>query len=295
MIVHGLLHDRWVIASPRPWHGLGNRIRSVLGARALARRHERKFGYSWPTGRHFGARLDQLWQITDPVVPPAVSRLASWRYPFRDETLAWVDGATGERIWQVRTAHALNFADGTGAWEPELQELEPVDEIGDRVRKFRDRSFGNDPYVGVMIRAHVVAHQKTLATSPTEWFIERMSILRESHPGLRFFVSADTEESVDRVTAAIPGCFAQRDKGAYNSLSALRASVVDLYLLAASVRVLGAHYSSFPELAQRLAGPGLLLETPATGSESAELIDLSQPNDPLRPHVREPIVLGGRS
>lgn len=291
MIVPDLLRGRWVIASPRPWHGLGNRIRSVLGARVLARRNSRRFAYAWPTGRHFGAQFDQLWQINDPRIPEPLTRIIAVRYPFHNETLDWVADAQAKRIWQVRTAHALNFADGTRAWEPEIQTLRPTDEIAERVTAFHDRQLGGEPYVGVMIRTHSVAHAETIASSPTEWFIERMTQLRRSHPGLRFFVSADTDEALDRVSAAVTGCVGQRDKGAYNSLPALRASVADLYLLAGSVHLLGAHYSSFPELAQRLAGPQLALETPATGHDEDGLTDISRPDDPLRPQLREPIRL----
>lgn len=291
MIVRELLHGQWVIASPRPWHGLGNRIRSVLGSRALARRHGRRFAYAWPTGRYFGARLDQLWQIDDPTIPSLASRAAALRFQFHDETLSWVPASANERIWQVRTAHALQFVDGDRAWEPQLQGLRPVPEIADRVLDFRDNHLGVEPYVGVMIRAHSIAHQQTLAASPVEWFIQRMQDLRANYPDLRFFVSADTEEAVDRVSTAVPGAVAQRGKGAYNSLSALRASVVDLYLLASSVHVLGAHYSSFPELAQRLAGPDLSLETPAVEERVHRLEGLTQPSNPLRPQVRRPVTL----
>ena len=291
MIVPGLARGRWVIAAPRPWHGLGNRIRSVLGARVLAQRHDRQFAYAWPTGRKFGARLDDLWTIADPTVPEPVVRLTALRYPFRDASLSWVAEAQSQRVWQVRTAHALDFADGTSAWEPELQSLSPVADIAQRVTDLHDRHLGDVPYVGVMIRTHSVAHSATIETSPTEWFVDRMRQLRSAHPTLRFFVSSDTEEALDVVSRSVGGCVGQRDKGPYNSRRALKASVVDLYLLAGSVHIVGPHHSSFPELAQRLAGPRLAMETPTTEERSADLDDLSRPPDPLKPHLRVPTTL----
>ena len=286
MIVPGLLRDQWVIASPRPWHGLGNRVRSVIGARALARRHDRRFAYAWPTGRTFGARFDELWRVTDPTVPELLTRVAAVRYPFRDASLTWVSESKDQRIWQIRTAHALDFVEGTAAWEPELQSLSPVDDIASRVLDVHRRELDGAPYVGVMIRTHAIAHAATIASSPTEWFIDRMRQMRVANPDLRFFVSADTEEALDAVSRSVVGCVGLRDKGTYNSRRALQASVVDLYLLAGSVHIVGPHHSSFPELAQRLAGPELTMETPATKEPSADLLHLSRPLDPLKPHLR---------
>ena len=67
--------------------------------------------------------------------------------------------------------------------------------------------------------------------------------------------------------------------------------MADLYLLAASTYMIGAHYSSFPELAQRLAGPALPLETPANENGPPDLTDLSRPENPLEPHLRVPTSL----
>src|SRR4029453_4160491 len=54
------------------YHGLGNRMRVVLGAQALARFEGRSFRYVWPTGRGFGARLDALWEVHAPRWPTIV-------------------------------------------------------------------------------------------------------------------------------------------------------------------------------------------------------------------------------
>lgn len=277
-----------IIAAPRKHHGLGNRVRAVLGARALARGVDRSFRYSWPVHRRFGARLDQLWEIDDPTVAPWVSRALATAYPYRDESLQWMDGAARSRIWQIRTAHALHLPAGVGSWEDELRALRPVAPVREAVTAFHERELMGVPYVGVMVRAHQVSHEETLRESPVEWYVARMHQIRAQRPDLRFFVSADTSAAQQTVVDSVPGSVALSDKGDYNTLAGLRSAVTDLYLLAGATHLLGPHLSSFPELAQKLAGPDLKLET--SRSDTTTAFDASAASflvrDPILPHRR---------
>lgn len=280
--------DGRVIAFTGKHHGLGNRMRVVLGTRSLARWADREFGYTWPTGPQFGARLDEMWRIDDRRVPVALSKLLSVRHPYRKAGLEWLDAASGDSIWQIRTAHALHLPAGAGTWGQELRALGPVPEIEDRVRSFHDRDLAGKPYVGVMVRAHSISHSATLESSPVDWYIDRMRDIREDRPGIRFFVSADTPAAQAQVLEAVPGSVALDDKGPYNSKRALLSSVVDLYLLAGSGHLLGPHFSSFPEMAQQLGGAGLRLET-SKSPEGAALrgtAPLEYARDPLVPSAR---------
>ncbi|MGC5172281.1 hypothetical protein ACPW96_16400 [Micromonospora sp. DT81.3] len=279
-----------VIAFTGKYHGLGNRLRVTLGARSLARWAGRDFAYTWPTGRRFGARFDELWKFGERRISPTWSRMLSLRHPYRKADLDWLDDAGSDRTWQIRTAHALHLPDGATPWGEELQSLEPVDVIADRVRAFRDRHLAGEPYIGVMVRAHPVSNVQTLEHSPLHWYIDRMRELRAERPGVRFFLSADAEPAQAEVIAAIPGTVALDDKGGYNTKAALVSSVVDLYLLAGAGHLIAPHYSSFPHVAQKLAGPGLLLETSMTGPETRlegrETLPIAA--DPLRPWSRTP-------
>ncbi len=284
---------RWLVAFTKKHHGLGNRVRVVLGSRVLARAEGRRFAYVWHVGPQFGARLDELWEVHDRRVPAAVSRVLSLRYPYRDHTLAWLDGARGKRVWQIRTPHALVLPDGVRPWEEELRDLRPTPRIREAARDFHSRHLAGAPYLGVMLRAHAISHAETLQASPLDWYVDRMSRIRDAHPELRFFVSADTPDGLRRLQAHVPGCVGLTEKGAYNSREGLQAAVTDLYLLAGSAHLLGPHFSSFPELAQKLAGPQLRLETSRTPPSAAlEAGPLSLASDPVSPHRRDPLRLG---
>ncbi|MFE7845377.1 hypothetical protein ACFUTX_09330 [Microbacterium sp. NPDC057407] len=280
-----------VVAVTRKRHGLGNRLRVTLGSRSLARWAQRDFAYVWPTGDTFGATFDELWQFGEKRISTLRSRLLSARHPYRSHDLTWLAAGRDDRVWQVRTAHALHLPPGATAWGEELQSLTPVPSIAGRVESFYSQHLEGGPYVGVMVRAHAVSNTETLRHSPVSWYIERMKQVSDEHPGIRFFLSADTAEAQEQVFDAVPGTVALSDKGGYNTKAALISSVVDLYLLASSTHLLAPHYSSFPEIAQQLAGPTLRLETSMTDASTRFGVD-DHPvvvSDPLRPSVRVPV------
>lgn len=270
--------------------GLGNRVRVVLGCKSLAALEDRDFSYVWPTGALFGPRFSDLWQVGGKTVSRTTSRLLARRYPYHDETLSWIDDeARKQRLWQVRTGSPIQLPAEATPWQDEFRALQPVQHITDQVNGIYDRDLRGAPYVGVMIRAHSVSHLKTLQTSPVDWFVERMADIREADPDVRFFISCDVPEVQERVMALIPGCVGQADKGPYNSTAAVRASVVDLYLLASSGYLLGPHFSSFIHLAEHLAGDRLTLETPVTerGDAAAGYRAHGTVSDPTRPFLRD--------
>ncbi len=283
----GVLAAPSLVAVTGKRHGLGNRVRVVLGSRSLARAEGRRFFYTWSTGQDFGARLDDLWQMDALAIPRATARLLSLRYPYHDEKLDWLDDAARrERVLQIRTPHALHLPSTAIPWEKDLQELTPVPEVAAQVSEFFRARLAGRPYVGVMVRAHPRSHDLTLRESPIDWYLSRMLEIRERNPELPFFVSADTVAAEQRLIAEVPGSFSLDDKGPYNSTKALRSSVSDLYLLASSSYLLGPYFSSFPELAQKLAGPSLTLETSHT-ERLQHLGELSVVDDPTRPHLRK--------
>lgn len=277
-----------IVAVTKPYHGLGNRVRVVLSSQVLAASTGRAFSYVWPTGRPFGARLDQLWHTDLTALSPLRSRLLSLRHPYRDAGLEWMPEAAGDDLWQIRTSQPLALPEGPDAWHPLLRALRPVDEVASHVNRVFDEHFRGAPYVGVMVRTHAISHENTLRESPLEWYLDRLSEIRRDHGPIPFFVSADTVEAQDRLVAAFPGTVGLGDKGPYNSLQALRLSLADLYLLAGSTHIVGPHYSSFPELALYLAGPSIRLETSMTPASTRLTATerLTRVDDPTRPAER---------
>lgn len=274
-----------IVSVSRYRWGLGNRVRTLLGAAKLAQATDRSLAYVWPTGREFGPRMTDLWDFPHRRIPQVASRALALRYPYLDEKLGWLDDQAGRTVWQIRTPHALELPTSMGSWTEMLRELRPAAAISDRVRQFAAGNLGDEAYVGVMIRAHDRSHSKTLATSPVEWFLTRMDELGATHPGIRFFVSCDVAEVAQEVCQRVPGAVTQADKGEYNTVIGVQAAVADLYLLAGSGYILGPHWSSFVDLASYLAGEILPLVTPGTQGPPGELYP-TPAADPLRPWAR---------
>lgn len=274
-----------IVSVSRYRWGLGNRVRTLLGAARLAQATERSLVYVWPTGREFGPRMTDLWEFPHRRIPQVASRTLALRYPYQDEKLGWLDDQAGRTLWQIRTPHALELPATMGSWTDLLRELRPAPAISERVRTFTTANLSGAPYVGVMIRAHDRSHTKTLQTSPVEWFLTRMEELSAAHPGIRFFISCDVEAVAQEICRKVPGAVTQSDKGQYNTVAGVQAAVADLYLLAGSGYILGPHWSSFVDLADYLAGGLLPLVTPGTQREPTGFF-ATPAADPLRPWDR---------
>lgn len=281
--------QKYLVAYNGMGTGLGNRVRVVLSAQILAEREQRRLLYVWPTGRDFGPTFTELFDFEGGrAVSRATSRVLAKRYPYRDATLSWLDDdRRAERLWQIRTGGALDLPHGWPTWGDRLRQLHPVAEVADRIERLYSAELAGAPYVGVMIRAHEVSHPETKQASPVDWFVERMASLRQERPDIRFFVCCDVPEVQDEVMKTIGGCVAQRDKGGYNTTQGVRSSLVDLYLLACSQRLVAPHFSSFIHMAQHLAGDVVPIETSRTnGLQGGGGEELASAVDPLRPWSR---------
>lgn len=283
------LTDKYLVTYIPASAGLGNRVRVLLASKSLAEHEGRRLLYTWPTGDGFGPKFSEIWEAEDgTTIPRVASKALAVRYPYGDEHLAWLtDEARRRKVLQILTGGILALPAGARTWQDEFRALRPIPEIAARVREFHTQHFADAPYIGVQIRAHAVSHEITKQASPVEWFTARMREIREQDPDVRFFLSCDVPEVQEQIEAEFDGCYGLTDKGPYNSTQAIRASVVDLYLLASSGYLLGPHNSSFIHLAEYLSGDVLTLETSVKHEPSeVDYRSARVPADPIKPHLR---------
>jgi hypothetical protein len=241
--------------------GLGNRLRVTLAVKTLAQTMGRDFAYVWPAGRDFGARMDELWDV-----PGAIRSNDPLLRGVRIDDVA-VDGVLdpqthqADAVWAIRSNGLLRTPDGLIDWGPELRALTPrptvTELVGQAVRRLPV-----DEFVGVSVRAHPVwTHTITKQVSPVGWFIERLDALRREHPDVGIFLSCDDPATEGMLCARYPNVVAVEGKGPYNSASALVGAVADLYVLAASTRIIAPYWSSFAKVAWFLSDCAQLYET----------------------------------
>lgn len=232
--------------------GLGNRMRFTLSALSLSKAVGREFAYFWPKTRLFAPSLSQLWKFHEREISLQESIEIAKSLPSIPYVEDLPEDCSLLPIWHFSSHDALTLPEDAISWGQQLRSLSPVQEISDRISNFFNQYLIGEPYVGIMIRSHSLAHPITLEASPLEWYFKRMAELNAANPGVKFFISSDTPQAQDQILQMFPNSCTQIDKGEYNSTEGLISSIVDLYLLASSSYMLSPYYSSFPIMAMKL-------------------------------------------
>lgn len=243
-----------LVATSHLRHGLGNRLRFVLSCQAIADAEGREFYYHWPIGergdQRFGARFDELWEYVGGVPldgPGPEPRLRSGGH---DEAL--IREHIHEPIISLTGNGIMRGSGDERDWGDILADLRPTTEV----ISITDRSTSElgGEYIGVQVRAHpTLAPQQTLEASPVSWYIRRMHEHRDINPDIQFFLSCDDADAEAEIIAAVSGVIALRKEGRYNSRQGLTESVADLVILSRSSYILAPYWSSFADLAWRMA------------------------------------------
>ena len=231
--------------------GLGNRLRAMVTGQVWARLAGRSLRVVWPVDHRFGAPLGDLFDIDVATLAEFPSRVAA-RIGGGYQSVGDVRLNDSRRALFVLSGDPFTVDErGSIPPGPLFARLAPTPAIADRVRSV---ATWTRPTIGVMIRANNLAHEDTLRHSPVDWYLQRMDELRRQDPGVTFFLSTDSPDVSAMVHARFDGVIEQQHKRRYNSREGVADAVVDLYCLAGTTYILGAHYSSFSQTARYLAG-----------------------------------------
>jgi hypothetical protein len=269
--------------------GLGNRMRSLLGAKELSERHGWQFSYTWDNrSAALSAQLDELWEQN--LVRSSPLSVMLRRLPRRDflsgDQRTWPVGVENRRRIDVRTGDYILDRRGERLdWGKQLRALRPAAEVSRRIDSV-SRELGSGEFVGVMIRAHDASHPKSKELSPVSWYEGRMHALLEQRPALRFYVSCDVPEVAEALVSRFPAAMTQRDKGEYNTTTGTQAAVADLYMLASASGILRPYWSSFTTMASELSDQAVLLEDSQSDVALSERTLVPRAPDPFHPWAR---------
>lgn len=259
-------------------HGLGNRLRAMGSAAAVAEATGRELVVVWQPDDHCQARLTDLYDYDGAVIEESFSRdarrLGARVYNYMEIEDGAQKDAPIDLTWAgdlyARSAYVLNCS-GT-SWEAEnafLQGLTPVSQVRDLVASV---PAPNDLSVHVrMVGGAKDAHLSYESTdnwteeSQAEigfWrnkshfsaFLKRVEALRAQGEADRIFVAADTPEAYRAFKATFGGSAVHLHRELYDrSSEQLAYALADAILLGRAPRLLGSTWSSFTELALRLA------------------------------------------
>lgn len=265
-------------------HGLGNRLRAIGSAAAIAAGTDRELVVIWQPDAHCDCRFGDLYDYDAAVIDESFADRAAAQgcsvYNYMEvepgaEKGAPIRGDGGDLY--LRSAYVLNSP--LSSWEAEnrfLRRLRPVGAVRDLVAAVRSP---ND------VSAHVrmaggAAYEHLAYESPANWteaghaeiagwrqkshfarFMDRIDRLEAEVGAARIFLAADTPEAY----AAFAGRYGDRlavlDRALYDrSAAQLRYALADAILLGRAPLLLGSSWSSFSELALRLAPREMTVE-----------------------------------
>lgn len=267
-------------------HGLGNRLRAIGSAAAVAGKTGRELVIVWQPDAHCDCRFSDLFDydgavIEEAFVSEAASRgLRTYNYmEIEDgaEKDAPVDTAGSASLY-ARSAYVLNSPLST--WEDEnrfLQTLKPVAEVQEMVAGVRTpndvsahvRMAGGKAYEHLPYEQsegnwseeghQAIAHWRE--KSHFSHFFKRLDALTAEGRAERIFVAADLPETYAEFRAIYGSRVAMLERDVYDrSAEQLRYALADALLLGSSPLLLGSSWSSFSELAMRLSPQKMEIE-----------------------------------
>jgi hypothetical protein len=268
-----------------PTGGLCNRMRSIAAAYALARDVRRRLKVIWIRNSELGAFYTDLFE------PPAnfeltelgeqsyserliarlyAARSTGWKgalickirkyyyaLQYNDDDLRMAEFDRDHLAsWKDRSGNILIISCKRFFWSDNylasLALLRPRRDIRDYI--YSITGLWKDNIIGVHVRR--ADSKESISRSPLEAFEKIMSEELARDPAVRFFVSSDEESTIEHFT---------REFGQYrimtrsrilvrDSLAGMKDACVDLFILAATKKIIGSYYSSFSEIAAEIGG-----------------------------------------
>ncbi|WP_288930048.1 galactosyltransferase-related protein [uncultured Maritimibacter sp.] len=259
-------------------HGLGNRLRAMASAATIADATGRELVVVWHPDHHCEARLTDLFDYDGAVIEDSfiddATRLGAHVYNYMEIEEGAEKNVPVDLKWSgdiyARSAFVLNCE--VANWEAEnafLRAMTPAAHVRDLVAGVRAP---NDVSVHVrMVGGAKDAHLSY--ESGEEWnaesqatigfwrkkshfsaFLKRVEALRAEGEADRIFVAADSPEAYRAFTDTFGEKVAYLHRDLYDrSPDQLAYALADAILLGRAPRLLGSTWSSFTELALRLA------------------------------------------
>lgn len=270
-------------------HGLGNRLRAIGSAAAIAEATDRELVIVWEPDAHCDCRFTDLFNYDQAIIEESFYQEAAASNADLVNYMEIEEGAEKDRPVELTDGRniylrsAFVFHHPASSWASEnefLQRLRPVESVTaltDSVAWPNDlsahiRMQGGKQYEHLAWEAPENWSQESHQLV-AEWrekshfshFIKRIDQLISAGDANTIFIAADLPETYDEFTRIYGEKirFLKRDVND-RSAEQLKYALADAILLAQSARMLGSTWSSFSELAMRLAITPMQVEMSGT-------------------------------
>lgn len=259
-------------------HGLGNRLRAIGSAAAIADATDRELVIIWEPDHHCEGKFSDIFECDSAVIEKAFLSDALEKgckvYNYMEIEDGSKKGAALDLSWSgdiyARTAYVLNAVSST--WHTEnrfLRELRPTPSVRDLVASVPSpndvsahvRMVGGAKYEHIAYEALENWTERSHAEidywrrkSHFSHFIKRIDTLISEGRADRIFLAADNSEAYDAFVGTFGGRIVYLPRELYDrSAEQLRFALADALLLGSASTLLGSNWSSFSELAMRLS------------------------------------------
>ena len=267
-------------------HGLGNRLRAIGSAAAVAERSDRELVIVWQPDAHCDCRFSDLFDYDGAVIEQSFTQDAAQQGCTVYNYMEVEDGANKDALVDTsgsggiyaRAAYVLNSP--LSDWNAEnafLQSLRPVAAVQEMVAGVRRpndvsahvRMAGGKDYEHLAYEQsdgnwteeghQAIAHWRE--KSHFSHFFKRLDALTAEGRAERIFVAADLPETYGEFKALYGDRVAMLEREVYDrSAEQLRYALADALLLGTSPLLLGSSWSSYSELAMRLSPQKMTIE-----------------------------------
>lgn len=263
----------------KPYGGLGNRIRSVDSAIALAECTGKKLKVLWDANKELNCPYSDLFEqsekfdlkeISTYYLPRKINEKFSLllnrlsiNYPFSyDSVLLESD------ISKLKTEN-YNFCDLkrfnkiyiniNGSFltpEKPYRYFKPVKSIDSQINGLTKEFDSNT--IGVHIRR--TDNRLAIAKSPLERFFELMSREKNRNSKVKFYLSTDSPETEKIIVEKFPGDVITNEKELRRDRKeGIQDALVDLLCLSKTSKIIGSYWSSFSEVASEMGKIPLII------------------------------------
>ena len=259
-----------------PYGGLCNRLRAISGAYTIARKHNVPLRVCWRNNNECKADFDELFAEVKlegvEIEPMGLHQVSLFKS-------RWINGWLPQVLrklrfdreivlfsWKQRDiADSYDFAKGrTYIYScysmtehyPLAKMFVPKGEIMSRINSITAQFSENT--IGVHIRR--TDHIKAMAACSVEDYEAEMERLTKVDANVKFFLATDDAGVKQRLETKFAGrIITQQTRLSRSDSEGMLGSVVDLWVLAATKKIIGSYGSSYSELAAELGAIEMVL------------------------------------